>query len=204
LHMDAPPYAPSRNTEQDSQIAAAVRREGGRVRSFIRHRVSDAAEAEDILQEVLYELVSAYRLMHPIEQVGAWLMRVARNRVIDHFRRKKTRSIMVEPASFADEDEEGPSLEELLPSIAPGPEGEVVRQMLLEQIEDALDELPREQREVFIAHELEGHSFAELAERTGESINTLLARKHYAVRALRTRLQQIHDDWITEEGASNG
>lgn len=184
-------------TEQDGHIAAAVRRERGRLRSFIRRRVSDAAEAEDILQEVLYELVSAYRLMHPIEQVGAWLMRVARNRVVDHFRRKKSRPTEAIASDRADDDEEGPTLEELLPSLAPGPEGEVVRQMLLAQIEEALDELPREQREVFVAHELEGLSFKEMSELWGVGVNTLLSRKRYAVLALRERLQVVYEDWLT-------
>ncbi|EGI77787.1 RNA polymerase sigma factor [Hylemonella gracilis] len=194
--MDVPPQDLSRESEQDSHIAATVRRERGRLRSFIRRRVSDAAEAEDILQEVLYELVSAYRLMHPIEQVGAWLMRVARNRVVDHFRKKKSRPVDAFGAESALE-EEGPSLEELLPSLAPGPEGEVVRQVLLAQIEEALDELPREQREVFVAHELEGLSFKEMSEQWGVGVNTLLSRKRYAVLALRERLQLVYEDWLT-------
>lgn len=194
--MDVPPQDLSRESEQDSHIAATVRRERGRLRSFIRRRVSDAAEAEDILQEVLYELVSAYRLMHPIEQVGAWLMTVARNRVVDHFRKKKSRPVEALGAESALE-EEGPSLEELLPSLAPGPEGEVVRQVLLAQIEEALDELPREQREVFVAHELEGLSFKEMSEQWGVGVNTLLSRKRYAVLALRERLQLVYEDWLT-------
>ncbi|MFO6419588.1 RNA polymerase sigma factor [Hylemonella sp. W303a] len=193
--MDVPTQDLSRESEQDSHIAATVQRERGRLRSFIRRRVSDAAEAEDILQEVLYELVSAYRLMHPIEQVGAWLMRVARNRVVDHFRRKKSRPTEAWAGELTD-DEQGPSLEELLPSLAPGPEGEVVRQMLLAQIEEALDELPREQREVFVAHELEGLSFKEMSERWGVGVNTLLSRKRYAVLALRERLQMAYEDWL--------
>ncbi len=195
--MDAPPHDSTITSEQDSQIAAAVRQEHGRLRNFIRYRVSDAAEAEDILQEVLYELVSAYRLMHPIEQVGAWLMRVARNRIIDHFRRKKSGPFVATSAAGPDDEGDGPSLEELLPSIAPGPEAEAVRQMLLEQIEDALDALPAEQREVFIAHELEGLSFKEMSERWDVGVNTLLSRKRYAVQALRVRLQTAYDEWLT-------
>ncbi|QBK05675.1 RNA polymerase subunit sigma-24 [Hylemonella gracilis] len=194
--MDAPPQDLDLEAEQDSHIAAAVQRERGRLRSFIRRRVSDAAEAEDILQEVLYELVSAYRLMHPIERVGAWLMRVARNRVVDHFRKRKS-SPSAAFASDLGDDEDGLTLEEMLPSLAPGPEGEVVRQMLLAQIEEALDELPREQREVFVAHELEGLSFKEMSELWGVGVNTLLSRKRYAVLALRERLQVVYEDWLT-------
>src|SRR6185437_153315 len=187
---------PSVISEQDRQISAAVRREGGRLRSFIRRRVLDAAEADDIVQEVLYELVSAYRLLQPIEQVGAWLLRVARNRIIDRFRRRRSESRIGGPAEAA-EGEEG-VLEELLPDIDSAPEGEAMRQLLLEQIEEALDELPREQREVFIAHELEGASFRELAERWGVNINTLLARKRYAIAALRERLQAAYDEWLED------
>src|ERR1700722_11713674 len=142
------------NSAQDREIAATVRRERGRLLAFIRRRVLDSGEAEDVLQEALYELVAAYRLMQPIEQAGAWLMRVARNRIIDRFRKKRAEPFSNLPL-LVDDDEEGGALEDLLPSIEPGPEGEIVRQVLLEQVEDALDELPREQREVFIAHELE-------------------------------------------------
>ncbi|WP_231495518.1 RNA polymerase sigma factor [Hylemonella gracilis] len=188
----------SRESEQDSHIAATVRRERGRLRGFIRRRVSDAAEAEDILQDVLYELVSAYRLMHPIEQVGAWLVRVARNRIIDHFRKKKTAPAGAAFASdLGGEDEDMPTLEDVLPSLAPGPEGEVLRQMLLARIEEALEELPPEQREVFVAHELEGLSFKEMSQRWGVGVNTLLSRKRYAVLALRQRLQVVYEDWLT-------
>lgn len=186
---------PSLSSEQDRQISAAVRREGGRLRRFIRRRVVDAAEAEDIVQEVLYELVSAYRLLQPIEQVGAWLLRVARNRIIDRFRRTGPASRIAIAAG--DQDEAG-VLEELLPDVDPGPEGEAMRQWLLEQIEEALDELPREQREVFIAHELEGASFRELAARWGVNINTLLARKRYAIAGLRERLQAAYDEWLED------
>ena len=195
--MDVTLNDPSVTSEQDRKISAAVRREGGRLRNFIRRRVLDAAEAEDILQEVLYELVAAHRLMQPIEQAGAWLMRVARNRIIDRFRKKRA-----EPFSnstlLVDDDEEGGALEDLLPSIEPGPEGEVVRQVLLEQVEEALDELPREQREVFIAHELEGASFKDLSARWGVSVNTLLSRKRYAILALREQLQEAYDEWLND------
>ena len=186
-------------SEQDRKISAAVRREGGRLRNFIRRRVQDAAEAEDILQEVLYELVAAHRVMQPIEQAGAWLMRVARNRIIDRFRKKRAEPFGTRgPGRFEDDAEEGGSLEDLLPSLEPGPEGEAIRQVLLEQVEAALDELPREQREVFIAHELEGVSFKELSARWGVSVNTLLSRKRYAILALREQLQAAYDEWLNE------
>lgn len=199
MQMDATLHELSVTSEQDRQISAAVRRERGRLRNFIRRRVLDAAEAEDILQEVLYELVAAYRLMQPIEQAGAWLMRVARNRIIDRFRRKRSEPFVARSAYGGDgADEEGGSLEDLLPSLEPGPEGDAIREVLLQQVEDALDELPREQREVFIAHELEGVSFKELSERWGVSINTLLSRKRYAVLALREQLQEAYDEWLGE------
>ena len=181
-------------SQQDRQIELTVLRERGRLLGFIRRSVADAAEAEDILQETLYELVLAYRLMRPVEQVGAWLMRVARNRIIDRFRRKALRRA-AEAVPDA-EDTGGGVLEELLPTAAADPEAAAVRAMLLEEIEAALAELPAEQREAFVAHELEGVSFRELAARTGLSTNTLLARKHYATRHLRQRLQAAWDDWL--------
>jgi RNA polymerase sigma factor (sigma-70 family) len=197
--MDVTLNDPSVTSEQDRKISAAVRREGGRLRNFIRRRVLDAAEAEDILQEVLYELVAAHRLMQPIEQAGAWLMRVARNRIIDRFRRKGNEPFVSRsPGRLEDDDEESGALEDLVPSIEPGPEGAVVREVLLEQVEDALDHLPPEQREVFIAHELEGASFKELSARWGVSVNTLLSRKRYAVLALREQLQDAYDEWLSD------
>ena len=197
--MDATLNESNVTADQNRQISAAVRREGRRLRNFIRRRVLDAAEAEDILQDVLYELVAAHRLMQPIEQAGAWLMRVARNRIIDRFRKRKTDSLAAQsPPQPVDEEEGSTALEDLLPSLEPGPEGETIQRVLLEQIEDALDELPPEQREVFVAHELEGASFKELAERWGVSVNTLLSRKRYAVRALREHLQAAHDEWLDE------
>jgi len=179
-----------RTTEQDRRIAQAVAREGGRLKAFIRRRVADAGDAEDILQEVLYELVEAVRLMTPIEQVGAWLFRVARNRIIDLFRRRSPETLR----DVSVEDEAFP-LEDLLPSSEGGPEAELARGVLLEELAAALDELPEEQRDVFIAHEIEGRSFKELAAETGLSINTLLSRKHYAVLHLRRRLRDIHDEF---------
>lgn len=179
---------------QDRQIAAVVRRERPRLLAFIRRRIDDAAEAEDILQEALYELVAAARLAQPVEQIGAWLTRVARNRIIDRFRRKRPQ--LLADRSTASEPEEG--LEELLPAADGTPETDAMRAVLLEEIEAAIAALPREQREVFVAQELDGVSFRELAERTGVSINTLLSRKRYAVRALRERLQSVYEEWFSE------
>ena len=173
--------------EQDRAVAQAIAREGPRLRSFIRKRVLDAGEAEDILQDVFYELISTYRLMKPVEQVTAWMFRVARNRIVDVFRRRRTESL----SAPAGGEEDGLTLEDLLPSPDAGPEVEFARGVLLEALEEAIGELPRAQREVFVAHELEGRSFAELAAESGVSINTLLGRKRYAVLALRKRLETV-------------
>jgi RNA polymerase sigma factor (sigma-70 family) len=180
-------------TEQDRRISAAVHKERVRLRNFIRKRVADEADAEDILQDVFYEFVQAYRLMKPIEQAGAWLFRVARNRIIDLYRKRKHDPLREEPALA--ENGESLKLEDLLPSPDSGPEAAFARSLLLAGLDDALEELSEEQREVFIAHELEGRSFRELAAETGLSVNTLLSRKHYAVLHLRRRLQVIHDEF---------
>jgi RNA polymerase sigma factor (sigma-70 family) len=177
--------------EKDKRIAEAVRRERARLKNFIRQRVPDPAEAEDILQDVFFEFVEAYRLPEPIEQAGAWLFRVARNRIIDRFRKKKETPL----ADFADEEDEPHWLEQALPSADTGPEAAYARRILLEEIQHALNELPPEQRAVFIAHELEGKSFAELADESGIALGTLLARKRYAVRHLQARLREIHDEF---------
>lgn len=177
--------------EQDQQIAETVERERGRLRNFIRRRVPDASDADDILQDVFFELVESYRMMKPIEQVGAWLFRVARNRIIDRFRKRRE-----EPSSEQVlEDGEVLMLEELLPSPDAGPEAAYARSVLLAELEEALGEIPQEQREVFVAHEIEGRSFKELAAETGVSVNTLLSRKHYAVLHLRDRLKEIYDEF---------
>jgi RNA polymerase sigma factor (sigma-70 family) len=177
--------------EQDKRIAETVTRERGRLGNFIRQRVPDAGEAEDILQDVFYEFVAAYRLPEPIEQAGAWLFRVARNRIIDRFRKKKEEAL---PEMPGDADE-GTWLDEVLPSVDAGPEAAYARQVLLVELYAALDELPADQRTVFIAHELDGRSFKELAAESGVSVNTLLARKRYAVLHLRARLQLIYDEF---------
>jgi RNA polymerase sigma factor (sigma-70 family) len=177
---------------QDQRVTETFVREQARLRNFIRSRVPDRADAEDILQDVFYELVEAYRLMKPIEQVGAWLFRVARNRITDLFRKRKPVALQDQQAVAV--DGEFLMLEDLLPSLEAGPDAAYVREVMFEEIEDALDDLPEEQREVFIAHEIEGRSFKELAAETGLSVNTLLSRKHYAVVHLRERLRGIYDE----------
>jgi RNA polymerase sigma factor (sigma-70 family) len=181
-------------TGQNRQISEIVAEERSRLRDFIRRRVPDPSDAEDIVQEVFYELVEANRLLMPIDHVTGWLFRVARNRITDLFRKKK-------PESFSDRAVEGEDgellrIEDLLPSPDAGPEALYVRNVLLEELEFALDELPDEQREVFVAHELEGRSFKELSAESGVGVNTLLSRKRYAVLHLRERLQNVHDEFM--------
>jgi RNA polymerase sigma factor (sigma-70 family) len=178
--------------EQDRRISDAVQKDGPRLRNFIRARVADPLDAEDILHDVFYELVEAYRLMQPIEQAGAWMFRVARNRIIDLFRKKRPQSL----AQPSGESENANTLEDLLPSPDAGPDAEYARSLLIDELEDALDELPEEQREVFIAHEIEGRSFKEISAETGIGVNTLLSRKRYAVLHLRQRLQSIYDEFL--------
>lgn len=184
-------------TEQDRRISTVVKAEGARLRNFIRKRVADEADTEDILQEVFYEFVQTYRLMKPIEQAGAWLFRVARNRIIDRFRKRSHDPLeeTLQSAQPLNEEGERLALDEFLPSPDAGPEAIYLRTLLIDALEDAIGELPEEQRAVFIAHEIEGRSFKELAEETGTNINTLLARKRYAVRHLRSRLQSIYDEF---------
>jgi len=177
--------------DKEKHIAETVARERGRLGSFIRRRVADAGEAEDILQDVFFEFTEAYRLPEPIEQAGAWLFRVARNRIIDRFRKKKEERL----PEFNEESEEGHWLDTVLPSAEAGPEAAYVRRVLLEELYVALDEMPRAQREVFIAHEMEGRSFKELSAESGVGVNTLLARKRYAVLHLRGRLRTIYDEF---------
>jgi RNA polymerase sigma factor (sigma-70 family) len=179
--------------EQDRRISEAVEQQRSRLRSFISRRVADPSEVEDILQEVFFELVEAYRLMKPVETAGAWLFRVARNRIIDRFRKNK-------PEPLADvralsEEGEALSLEEFLPSSNAGPEAAYTRNVMIEELEAALEELPEEQRWVFIQHEIEGRNFKELAAESGVRLNTLLSRKRYAVLHLRQRLQSLYDEF---------
>lgn len=180
--------------EQDQRISEVVKQEQSRLLNFIRRHVPDPGDAEDVLQDVFYRLVEANRLLMPIEHVTGWLFRVARNRITDLFRKR-------EPENFsdidvADEDDESLQFEDLLPSRDAGPEALYVRSLLLEELKRALAELPKEQREVFVAHELEGKSFKEMSERTGVSVNTLLSRKRYAVLHLRERLQRAYDEFL--------
>ena len=182
--------------EQDQRISETVEREQSRLRHFIRRRVPDTRDAEDILQDVFYELVEANRLLMPIEHVTGWLFRVARNRITDFFRRKTPERFG--DAAIADTDGERLLFEDLLPSPDAGPEALYARGVILDELELAIDDLPEEQREVFVAHELDGRSFKEMAAETGVSVNTLLSRKHYAVLHLRRRLKSIYDDFAKE------
>jgi len=179
--------------EPDLRISEVVKREQSRLRNFIRRRVPDPGDAEDILQDVFYELVEANRLLMPIEHVTGWLFRVARNRITDLFRKKRSESFS--DTAVADEDDELLRLEDLLPSPEAGPEALYARNVILHELEQAVDELPQEQREAFVAHELEGRSFKEMAAETGVSVNTLLSRKRYAVLHLRERLQSVYDEF---------
>jgi RNA polymerase sigma factor (sigma-70 family) len=189
--MEPPPIT-SPMSERDREITATVLRERTKLGNFIRRRVRDPGDAEDILQDVLHELVQAYRLPEPIEQVSAWLFRVARNRIIDRFRKKKEQPLaeMIDDGDINDEYR----LDMALPAQDAGPEAAYARSVLLAALQDALDELPANQRDVFIAHELEGRGFKELAAASGVSVNTLLARKRYAVLHLRARLQAVYDE----------
>ncbi len=186
-------------TEQDRRISEIIAEERSRLRNFIRKRVPNEADVEDLLQDVFYEVLEAYRLMEPVQRWSAWMFRVARNRIIDLFRKKRLEAFGSDPAAVSGEGEALP-LEEVLASPAAGPAEAYARTVLLEELEEALDELPQEQREAFLAHELEGYSFKEIAARTGVSVNTLLSRKHYAVVHLRHRLQDIYDEFVRTGG----
>src|SRR5207249_197163 len=194
--MDEALKKPWPMAEQDQQISEVVRREQSRLRNFIRRRVPDPRDAEDILQDVFYELVEANRLLMPIEHVTGWLFRVARNRITDLFRKKKPESFSNTAVQGEDvEDDDLLQLEDLLPSPDAGPEALYARNVLLDELALAVDELPKEQRDVFVGHELEGRTFREMAAETGVSVNTLLSRKRYAVLHLRKRLQIIYDEF---------
>lgn len=188
------PINPMPISDHNQDITDTVLRERAKLGSFIRRRMHDKTEADDILQDVFHEFVQAYRLPEPIEQVSAWLFRVARNRIIDRFRKKKEQAL---DTMDEDADEEGSEyrLDLVMPAADAGPEAEYARSMLLKELQLALDALPENQREVFIAHELDGLSFKEMAARSGVPVNTLLARKRYAVLYLRSRLQTIYDEF---------
>ena len=178
--------------EQNRRISEVVKRERSRLLNFIRRNAPDPEDAEDILQDVFYRLVEANRLLMPIEHVTGWLFQVARNRITDLFRRKK-------PENFGDletEDEENLSFEDMLPTSDAGPDAAYVRSLLFEELKRALAELPKEQREVFIAQEMEGRSFKEISKTTGVSVNTLLSRKRYAVMHLRERLHGVYEEFV--------
>jgi RNA polymerase sigma factor (sigma-70 family) len=193
--MDGAPGITSM-TEQDRRTSQIIEDERPRLRNFVRRHVPDPSDVEDIVQEVFYELVEANRLLMPIEHVSGWLFRVARNRITDLFRKKKPEAL--DGATIVDDDGEALSIDDMLPSADAGPEALYLRNLLLEELELALEELPDEQREVFVAHEIEGRTFRELSMETGVNINTLLARKRYAVLHLRERLQRIHDEFVEE------
>jgi RNA polymerase sigma factor (sigma-70 family) len=184
--------------DPDQRLADVVLREQSRLRRFIRRRVANAQDVEDILQDVLSELVEANRRLMPIDHVTGWLFQVARNRITDLFRRQR-------PERFGDalivgDDGEALRVEDLLPSADAGPDAVYARRVLVGQLQQALDELPAEQRRVFVAHEIEGRSFKALAAETGVGVNTLLSRKRYAVLSLRERLQRAYDDLKRERG----
>jgi len=189
--MELPAPSPPMTHRDTDDLTATVLRERSRLGNFIRQRVRDPAEAEDILQDVFHQFVEAYRLPAPIEQASAWLYRVARHRIIDRFRKKK--EVALHDEGDADDDAEY-RLDLALPSPEAGPEAAYARSVLLTALEQALDELPDNQREVFVAHELDGWSFKEMAAESGVSVNTLLARKRYAVFHLRARLQVVYDE----------
>ena len=187
-------------SDRGERLSDAVSKNRARLRNFIRKRVADQADAEDILQDVFYELVHAYGLIKPIDDVTAWLFRVARNRIIDLFRRKQREARHRTPSIAVSGQNERCAAEEMLPSADEGPEAAYARSVLLDELEDALSELPEEQRDVFVVHELMGYSFKEIAEETGASISALLSRKHYAVLRLRERLRSIYEDFFQEGG----
>jgi len=182
------------SNERDRQISAVVREQRSRLRNFIRRRVPNDADAEDILQEIFTELVEANRMLMPIDYVTGWLYQVARNRITDLFRKKRPENFS--DAAFVDEEGDLLPIEDLLPSPDAGPDALYLRHLLLDELEIALGELPAEQRDVFVAHEFEGRSFRELSAATGVPVNTLLSRKRYAVLQLRKRLESIHDQFL--------
>jgi len=179
--------------EQDRLFSEAMERDRSRLRGFIRRYVADSGEAEDILQDVFFELLEAYRMMKPIEHVTGWLFRVARNRIVDVFRRRRPESLSEQVISEGEAS--AFALEDLLPSAEDGPDAVYARKVMMDALEDAIEELPPEQREVFLAHEVMGTSFKEYSAATGISINTLLSRKRYAVQHLRRRLKSLYEDF---------
>lgn len=194
--MPETPIDSWRITEQNRLFSEAIERNWPRLRNFLRRYAGDTGEVEDILQDVFYELLEAYRMMKPIEHVSSWLFRVARNRVVDLFRKRKAVSLS-EPVK-SEEDSLLLTLEDLLPSPNEGPDAIYARRIMLEAIEDAIEELPKEQRDIFIAHEVMGISFKQYAAESGIGMNTLLSRKRYAMLSLRQRLQSLYDEFAGE------
>ncbi len=182
---------------QNQQIQTVVRQQRRRLLDFIRRRIPDPLDAEDVLQDVFFELVQSYRLVKPIEQMAAWLFRVARNKITDRYRRPKVDSLDALTAPSADPDGEPLLLAELLPA-PDAADAELLREGLLNALAEALEQLPAEQRAVFVAHEIEGRSFNDLVIETGLPLNTLLARKHYAVKKLRARLRDLYEDYFID------
>ncbi|WP_232066258.1 RNA polymerase sigma factor [Hymenobacter sp. BT18] len=183
---------------QDEQIQEAVRAQRGRLLQFIRRRIPDPNEAEDVLQDVFAELVESYRMLKPVEQAAAWLFRVARNKITDLYRRKKTASLEAEMAAYSGDEENDLLLADILPAVDDAPENRLLRQTLMEALSEALAELPAAQRQVFIWHELEDKTFREMEEETGVPLKTLISRKHYAVQHLRKRLQKLYTELFTD------
>jgi RNA polymerase sigma factor (sigma-70 family) len=180
--------------EQKEKIGLTVQQERRRLLDFIRKRIPDEDDAEDILQDVFYQFTESF-MLQPIEQVSAWLFRAARNRITDLFRKKKSIPFSRTFTPHDDEDDSF-SINDLLPDPADGPEAIYARKIVVTELMDALDELPVEQREAFVMSEIENKSFKEMAEITGEGVNTLLSRKRYAVLFLRERLQNLYTDFI--------
>ncbi len=173
------------------------RKERGKLLSFIRGKVSSTEEAEDILQDVFYQFVAGFEAIESMDRVTSWLYSVARNKIIDRYRRDAARPKVATLDGSTSQEEDAPlTLQEILPDLDNTPEGTLLRDAIWDEITLALDDLPAEQREIFILNEIEEQSFREIAERTGVSINTLLSRKRYAILALRKRLQQFYDDVI--------
>jgi RNA polymerase sigma factor (sigma-70 family) len=180
---------------QNNEIGNELLRQRNKLLSFIQKRVPDRDEAEDILQDVFYQFIESYRLMKPVEQAGAWLYRVARNRITDRFRKKKPERFST-LAGGRDENDEPLMLADLLPTDLDSPETKIMNEMLMEELTDALEQLPKAQKEIFIQHEVEGKSFAEISKETGESINTLLSRKRYAIIFLREKLKNVYTEFM--------
>jgi len=181
---------------QNQSIQETVQKESPRLLNFIRKRIPDADDAEDILQDVFYQFVESYRLMKPIEEVTAWLFTVARNKITDRFRKKKPESLEKQLLFNREEEGEMLNLADILPSSNASQDMVMLRTAAMEELEDALDDLPKEQREVFMLHEIDGKNFKEISEITGASINTLLSRKRYAVLFLRERLKELYKELI--------